>query len=557
MWYPKSSGPQSRLAPLIRCFYCIAAGLLSAPVWAGNPIEGAKDTHLKSARMVADLLDAQMQVDWRNANVVPTPVTDDSEFLRRVFLHLNGTIPDVFTARHFLADNSPQKRQQQIDQCLDGAAYCTNFALVFRDVLLPDPGGNYFARQAANGFEVWLTQQFALETRYDQIVLQIVAGDSTPNGQTQQVYSTAIQPSQINPSAFYSSRQAAPENLAAATTRHFLGVRIECAQCHNHPFDHWTQEQFWAIAAFFSGQPTKTKAGDVTFRIKIPNTENYVSAAFLEDSPAGWTAGTDSRKTIAKWVTAPTNRRFSQAAVNRIWGHLFGRGLVDPVDDFYDGIPASHPEVLDLLADEFVAHDYDLKFLLRAITYSQTYQLSSRHTDPSQDAPDMFARMQAQGLTASQLLNSVTQAGGIKPDRQQQFATGSGIVDTSTLSFVSLFPNSDGSSLERESSILQSLLLMNGDLISQSVSRHRSGMLTAILDTPFLDLDQKIDTLFLATLTRFPTEQERERVHQFLETPVSRSTPVPLVKLTMVDRNRGLSELLWALLNSSEFCLNH
>lgn len=539
--------PASRM--LVRVWLsCLAMSMLCVPVLGDDQ---------ESAQKVADQLDFCMRTDWQAARVTPAPVADDGEFLRRIFLHLNGTIPDVTTVRRFLADDSPLKRSRQIDECLDGPAYCTHFAEVFKDVLLPDSGENFFVRQASRGFEIWLVRQLAEEARYDDVVRRIVVGSAETPETGGFGFSETVSVNQFNPSGFYLSRESVPESLAAASMRHFLGVRIECAQCHDHPFDDWKQEQFWGIAAFFSRQTLATGPGEVTFQIKIPNTDRTVRAAFLDDSPTGWKAGTNSRQAIADWMTSPTNRRFSEAIVNRVWGHLFGRGLVHPVDDFYDGNPASHPAVLSLLADEFVKHDFDLKFLLRAITCSQTYQLSSRRTDESQDAPEMFARMSAQGLTASQLRNSIIQAVGTRPDARLELTQNGRGVSFDEVSLVRLFPNNAGSSQERESSILQSLLLMNSPMMSQAVSPGQPGTLSAALDAPFLNTDQKIDTLFLATLTRFPEPSERERVHAFLKETPSQGFTLPFLKQPGPGAQNGYSGLLWALLNSSEFCLNH
>lgn len=532
---------------------------LMAVLGRANLQAGEDDGHEQpdDAQLVADRLDAQMRLDWQRANAIPAPDSEDSEFLRRVFLHLNGTLPDVMTARTFLADDSPQKRRRVIEQCLDGPAYCANFAQIFRDVLLPDPGTDYLSLASAGRFQIWLTQQFAQETPYDQIVREIVSGAN----REQAANDSNNGGSKVTPAAFHQLREAKPENIAAATTRLFLGIRIECAQCHDHPFDHWTQEQFWSVAAFFSGQSAKTETGDITFKIKIPNTEKIASAAFLENSPPGWKTGSDSRLILAEWVASPDNRRFAEATVNRMWGHFFGRGLVDPVDDFSDQNLASHPEVLTLLADEFVKHQFDIKFLIRVITCSKVYQLSSRRTDPSQEPPETFARMRAQGLTATQILNSIHQASAIEDRNQNRFAVdGEEFVMISDQEFTGLFPRNDGSSLERESSILQALLMMNGQLTSQSVTPNAPGTLLATLDAPFFDTRQKIDTLFLATLTRFPTPQERERIDVYL----AQSGQSPGKQIIDAILNKGkknddekLAQLFWAILNSSEFCLNH
>ncbi len=228
------------------------------------------------------------------------------------------------------------------------------------------------------------------------------------------------------PLAYYFAKEGKPENLAASTARTFLGIRIECAQCHDHPFARWKREQFWGYAAFFGGVQ-KQGDGDNQFgpireipdrrELAIPGTERVVQAAFLDGGEPQWRFKVGSRVTLADWMTSAENPYFARAAANRLWAHLFGTGLVDPVDDLSDANPPSHPELLDELARQFAAHGYDLKFLLRALTATRAYQLSSDATSTtSQDDPRLFARMAVKGMTADQLFDSLAQATGLDAD---------------------------------------------------------------------------------------------------------------------------------------------
>jgi hypothetical protein len=210
----------------------------------------------------------------------------------------------------------------------------------------------------------------------------------------------SYQQGNYNPIAFYQAKQTKSENLAAASARVFLGVRLEYAQCHDHPFDSWSREQFWSLTAFYSGIQRRNGSGlffglrELFAKkqpgIRIPDTDTYVNAAYLDGTKPE--EGAKPREALAEWITAKENPYFARTAVNRVWGDLFGAGIVDPVDDFGKSNPPSHAKLLDELASEFSAHEFDLKFLIEAITASKTYGLSSRQTHDSQLDARLFAR---------------------------------------------------------------------------------------------------------------------------------------------------------------------
>ncbi|MGH7130214.1 MAG: DUF1553 domain-containing protein, partial [Planctomycetaceae bacterium] len=335
------------------------------------------------------------------------------------------------------------------------------------------------ARFLVPGFESWLRQQLIENKPYDEMVREIL---TVPlDGNRNNFY---IRAGEASPLAFYQAKQIKPENLAAATSRMFLGIRIECAQCHNHPFDSWTREQFWSYAAFFAGIERGEGEG-ILGRVRelfdrrelaIPDTDTVVQAAYLDGREPQWRYRVGPRKTLADWMTSEENPYFARAAVNRVWGHFFGRGLVDPVDDFGGGNHPSHPELLDELAAEFAAHDFDLKFLIRAITASEAYQLTSRQTHESQEYPELFARMQVQGLTAEQIFLSLGRATGYYEPYQSRnpFAFNAG---TPRAEFLETFEDESGSPLDRQTTILQALAMMNGQFISQATSLGESNTL--------------------------------------------------------------------------------
>jgi len=334
----------------------------------------------------------------------------------------------------------------------------------------------------------------------------------------------------------------------------FLGIRIECAQCHDHPFDSWKQKDFWGYATFFAAMQ-RQRVGNGFFgqlqelftrrTLTVPDTNEAVNATFLTGESPQVPAGSSARMTLADWVTSKDNPYFARTAANRIWGHLFGIGIVDPVDDFSDSNPPSHPQVLDLLAQQLVAHDFDLKFLVRTITSSRTYQLTSSVRSENDDtAPRLFSRMAVKGMTAEQLYDSIAQAIGTHETftRMQQTRFG----NAPRSQFVSQFTDSVSGPTERQTSVLQALSMMNGQLITSATDLNASRTLAGIIDYPGFDNEQRIDAMFMATLNRKPRPEELERFVSYVDSNRAGEKP-----------GTGLSDVFWTLLNSSEFSLNH
>ncbi|MBI1311187.1 DUF1553 domain-containing protein [bacterium] len=494
-------------------------------------------------------VDQQFEQTWRENQVTPSEPARPSEFLRRVWLDVAGRIPQVSVTREFLAasDGSAaearQARRDMIERLLDRPTYVTHFAEFWQAALIPEATSEPQLRQLRPAFEAWLREQLRTEVAYDELVRSLITApidnlEGNPRAQ------------EASPGIFFRVKQLNPANLAAATSRVFLGVRLECAQCHNHPFDTWKQEQFWSLAAFYSGvkgDNAFAMVNEVTNRrrIQILDSGRFVEAAFLptgkaeSDTPAKQAV---PREELAAWVTADENPWFAKMAVNRLWGMFFGRGFVDPVDDFSANNPPSHPKVLDLLAREFIASGYDLKFLIRVITSTRAYQLSSRQTSPGQLPPEMFARASVRGLTPRQVFNSLSAAMGTF----EPFTVPGQFNDQpAEQEFLDLFSNDADSPLERPTTILQALSLMNGDLIGQGTDLEQSRTLRAIIDYPLMTRDQKIETLYLAALVRRPTESEAQRLAAYADS------------LPAEEESRALADIYWTLLNSSEFLFNH
>jgi hypothetical protein len=539
----------------------VAALLAGGLAVAGPP--AAREEQALAAK-----IDQHLAKAWERARATPAPAADDAEFLRRVTLDLAGRIPSVAETRAFLADKHPDKRTRLIDRLLASPRYSTHFTNVWRALLIPEAGNNFQVRLQQGGFETWLKRQLARNAGYDQMVRELVTAPIT-GGQGPAAILSLAGPS---PLTFYLAKEFKPENLAAGTARVFLGVSVECAQCHNHPFASWKREQFWGLAAFYSGirsqrlmdflLPSREDAD--SRELAIPGTKKVAKATFLDGTTPEWKADTSTRTTLAEWITAPSNPYFARATVNRVWAYLFGSGLVEPVDEMVGASSvSSHPEVLDLLAREFVAHKFDLKFLLRTLTATRAYQLSSAATAVGHGlraVPDdrtLFARMPLRGLTAEQLFDSLATATGYR-DAGGGDDLISGLLGgnrSARSEFLTKFAPSERPT-EAQTSILQALTLMNGKVTADATSLTRSETLAAVVDVPFASMAERVETLYLAALSRKPDTKETARAVRFVEAAVKRAAPQD-VKARREATSNALADVFWALLNTQEFVLNH
>jgi hypothetical protein len=331
-------------------------------------------------------------------------------------------------------------------------------------------------------------------------------------------------------------------------------VKLECAQCHDHPFQAGLKKQkFWEYAAFFGGIRTQGMGGifagaqdnPKTREIKIPSSDKVVQARYLDGAEPQWKDNVSVRQTLADWMTAKDNPYFAKATVNRMWAHFLGTGLVEPIDEMNPGNPASHPDLLDELAFQFAAHQFDLKYLIRGIVLSKTYQLSSVATHESQDNPRLFGRAATRGLTAEQLFDSLALATGYREQANPQQGRVFFGQNTVRGEFLQKFASQDKKT-ETQTSILQALALMNGKFIADATSVERSETLAAVIDFPGFDTAQRIEKLYLATLSRKPKAHELEKLVKYVERGGANN-----------NAKAALTDVFWALLNSSEFILNH
>ncbi|MCA9137013.1 MAG: DUF1553 domain-containing protein [Planctomycetales bacterium] len=494
---------------------------------------------------------------WSSEQIEPVGRTGDLQLLRRAYLDIAGRTPSVTEVRNFQNDTSEDRYLRLVDRLLDSPDYASQMAAVWRSFMIPE-GVDLDAFGGREAFEKWLSERFAAEEPYDQIVRKLLLAEGRL--------------SQSGPLLFYSALKLDADQLAARTSRVFLGMRLECAQCHDHPFESWSQNDFWSYAAFFAqiSRPkgklenvsTVMRVQDVDRgEVMLPETEDVVSPRFLGES-----VNSDDvviaedlaqplpprRKQLAAWLTGPGNPYFARATVNRVWSHLFGRGIVDPVDDFGASNQPVSAELLDTLASQFIDSGFDLKQLVRSIAKSKAYQLSSSSDRPN-DTPaeterrlKTFAQMNVKTLTAEQLYDCIAVATLL--DQQNVAATDYTLArfgNTQREQFLQQFAAPSTSRSEYLAGIPQALMLMNGSLIASATGESSSGLIRS-LEAPFFTDKQRIDVLFMATLSRPANNDEMELVAEYIPPDA-----------TSEQRRTGLADLLWALVNSSEFTLNH
>ena len=523
---------------------CLAGLLLAFSSQLSHVHSSSSPPAVDSVGTLAARIDHHVNRGLEIAGVKPAPRGDDAEFMRRAYLDITGRIPRSREVYEFLGDKSPDKRRKLVDDLLARPRYVTHFTNVWRALWIPETAANPRARYFQPGFEAWLRERIRANVGYDCLVRELLTTPiSNDPAQTQPVL---VKPGAPNPLAFFAVKDGKPENLAAASARLFLGVQIECAQCHDHPFARWQREQFWSQAAFFAGIE---RQGDSLFNplredlgrreLGLPNSNRKVSAAFLDQSGLHLPPMKSPRIALANWITAADNPFFAKAAVNRVWSRFFGVGIVEPVDDFNNANKPSHPELLDELARAFVQAKFDIRFLVRAICASEAYQRTSAVTDASQNNPRLFARMNVKGLTGEQLFDSLALAIGYRDQdsAHRPFEINRG---TPRSEFLSKFGGG-----EAQTSVRQALTLMNGSLLAEATSPERSESLSAIIAMPSMKTAERIEAMFVATLGRKPTSNELELLVGHVE-GVSKS-----------DQTERLADVFWALLNSAEFRFNH
>jgi Protein of unknown function (DUF1549)/Protein of unknown function (DUF1553) len=507
------------------------------PVTVLNPKPGFTWSPLPQHNYIDQKIDAKLQ----RLKIQPSPVVDDATFLRRVSLDLTGQIAAPKTVQAFLADSTPsrQKRAKLIDRLIASPAYVDHWTVKWGDLL--QSSRKYLGDKGVYAFREWIHDSIAADKPYDKMARELL---------------TARGSSYDDPAANYFrvTRDAKP--TMEKTTQVFLGVRMVCAQCHDHPFERWTQNQYYQMAAFFS--PVGLRAGyevgeeiifdqRADYEMKHPKDGHVVRPEYLIASNGGGAVPVDAgrRDALAEWITSRDNPFFAKAIANRVWSYFFGKGIIDPVDDIRASNPASNPALLDALTKDLVDHNFDLQYLMRVIANSRAYQTSIEVNEWNAADRDNFSHAFPRRLAAEELMDAVSAAAGARPNFPEvpEDTAAEQLVDPhiGKEGFLDVFGRplrESACECERRTdfSLPQALNLVNGATIGDAVADPKGRVATMVLSSK--NDAAMVDELYLASLGRVPSPEERERGVRYLSGGA---------------RTMRAQDLLWALLNSKAF----
>lgn len=491
-------------------------------------------------------IDKHVFAKLKTLSIEPSGLCTDSEFLRRVYLDICGRLPTVEEATQFLNDADPAKRDKLVDQLLNRPEFADFWALKWADLLKANR--KTIQVKGAAGLQQWLRDRIGKGEGLDSISRELL----TASGSTHS-----------NPAANYFRATKDTQSLAENTVQLFLGVRVQCAKCHNHPFESVTQDDYYSTAAWFTrvrfkkdpmnpGTPNKNPSdgAEVVYvarngEVTQPRSGQIMKPKFLKAETPNIPEGADRREVFADWVVSPNNPYFSKAWVNRVWYHLFGKGIVDPVDDFRASNPPCNDELLDALAEDFAKNKFDLKKLIKTITQSRTYQLSSIPTPTNKDDQKYFSRCMPRLLTAEQMLDALCDVTGVA-ERFAGHPAGTRAVQLIDGEVNHPFLKAFGQPArelvcecerETESNLGQSLQLINGATVNDKL-KNPNNRIGKLLEAKASD-EKIVEEFFLAATSRKPTENEKGIILKHVA-----SKP---------DRRKAWEDVLWAIINGRDF----
>ena len=512
-----------------------------------------------AAEPLRNVIDAEIAAAWKQEKIIPAKPADDAEFLRRVSLDLVGVTPTVEETIAFLESKDSTKRDQLIDKLLADPRFARHQTDVW-DMLLFGRNPPGYMTSNRDGFRTWLAGKFEKNVPYDQWAGEILKAEGT---------------SLENGAMYLAQYRNAPEDAIEAVTQTFLGVQLQCARCHDHPYEEWKQKDFYGMAAFlarldvvtvankgnqpvfaigernsgdvrFTGSVKDAKPGDKGEAVKPkflhgdelaepPTPKDFKEAKFPEKQMPP--KPKHSRKdALAEWIAKPENPYFAKSVANRVWAQYLGRGLVHPVDNMSASNKPSHPVLLDALAKELVAHKFDLKWLTRELVSSKAYQLSSRGT--GEPMPEWFQHARSRPLSAEELVESWQVATGFnmnaasstkKPETDRFRPLGSGYL-------LQFFGSPNTGTGDFQGGIREHLYLNNGPLGTMIGTKGGTAEFVGDAKKP---LPERIDRVFLATLNRKPSAEEAKKFNEYL------------------SGGGSASDAVWVLMTSSEFRFNH
>lgn len=491
---------------------------------------------------------------WRELGLVPSELCTDEEFIRRVYVDITGTLPTPAQRAAFLDDRTPNKRDLLVDALVDSPEYGYTFANKWADILRVKRGNIPARAYGTFSFHNWIRESLTLDMPYDEFARNILMATGDEN--------------HCPPTVWYKD-QLTPDQFVDNTSQVFLGVRLQCAQCHHHPYEKWSPDDYWGLAAYFgrlgrktvpvpglAGQNAQQQRQILFVRNSgtVINKRTNKTAVMkpLDGEPVFVASDEDPRQKLAEWLTAPQNPYFARAVANRYWAHFFGRGLVDPLDDMRVTNPPSNPELLDALAKELVDHKYSLKHLVRVICKSHTYQLSSVPNDFNKHDKHTYARYYPKRLSAEVLYDAVNQVTnglptfpGLPSDRHAP-TRAIMLPDESYQSyFLDVFGRPQRLSsceCERvsEANLAQVLHLLNSEDVQTKLSR--TGGRADVMAKDARPDAEKVEELFLWAVGHKPSQKQLDLAIEHLRNAKSKKL--------------GYEDVVWALLNSKEFYFN-
>ena len=507
------------------------------------------ETYAKLPRR--NFIDGHVWAKLQQLGITPSDAAGDATFHRRAYLDVIGRLPTPDETRTYLADTNPKKRDKLIDALLERPEYADFWANKWTDLLRPNP--YHVGIKATYNLDQWLREQFRANVPYDRFVRDII----TAKGSTF-----------TNGAAVFFRNRREPDELTTMVSQLFLGVRLDCARCHHHPFEVWGQDDFYSFAAFFgrvgrkgvgisapiSGGEETIYLGSGTGRrggstVKHPLTGKEMTPTPLLGKPLDIPAERDPRDVLAEWVTAPENPYFGKVVVNRVWADLMGRGIVDPVDDLRATNPPSNPQLLEELAADFRRSGHDLKKLIRVICTSHVYSLSTLPNDRNAGDLRNYSRHYRQRLRAEVLLDMVSDVTGV-PEVFEAMPPGSRAIEVWTARSQSAFldsfgrpdPNQDPP-CERttDTTVVQALHLMNSPNLHRKVTSD-DGRCAALAKSSKTSREL-VEDVYLLAYCRLPSDTERTAALRRFEKPGA-------------DRRKAAEDLMWALINTPEFVFN-
>lgn len=533
----------------------ISAWYLSRLVTAriASPFPTAVDPAVYARAPRANFIDELVLGKLQELNLEPSPLSSDTEFLRRVYLDAAGILPEPEEVRTFLADRRPDKRARLIDALLERSEFVDYWAYKWSDLLLVS--SRSLQSNAMWAYHTWIRESVAANKPWDQMAREILtaSGNTLSNGAA-------------NYYVLHKNPIDVTENVAVT----FMGFSITCARCHNHPLERWTQKDYYQMANLFSRVATKqgSERGDIIVyparsgEINHPRLNVPLPPRPLDGEPLALDSERDRREYFADWLVSPDNPFFARAVVNRVWKNFMGRGLVEAVDDIRDANPPSNPALLAALTRDFVAHRFDVKQLARTIMNSTTYQLTSKPTATNADDLKYHSHYIAKRLPAEVMLDAIGQVTGVReafpgyPGRRA-LQLPDAAVDSYFLTAFGRPPRVTAADSERqqEPSITQALHVINGDTINRKLRAPR-GLIESLM-ADHADNRTAVRRLYLAALSREPTDEELGTLTRAMDETLSRDAAASGTARAAALQRQVFEDLAWAILTGTEFLFNH